>query len=158
MDKPSEALWYRAGLAFECTGCGHCCSGPQNGFVWVDDTEIAALAEHIGMGDDIDGFERKFVRRVGPRKSLIEYSDGDCIFLDPQSRNCSVYTSRPTQCRTWPFWSSNLASPNRWGAIARDCPGCNRGRVYSVEEIHKIQRGEEDASTSGSEPGEGPRC
>ncbi|MFM8572413.1 MAG: YkgJ family cysteine cluster protein [Pirellula sp.] len=131
--------WYRAGLAFECTGCGDCCSGPKAGFVWVDDQEIAAIAQIMGMADDIDGFEKRFVRAVGNRKSLVEYSDGDCIFLDPKTRRCSVYEARPRQCRTWPFWTQNLASPSRWGKIAKSCPGCNQGKLYSVEEIHKIE-------------------
>jgi len=76
-------VWYQAGLSFQCTGCGNCCSGPQTGFVWVSDQGIAAIAEIMNMGDDIDRFERQFVRTIGNRKSLVEYSDGDCIFLDP---------------------------------------------------------------------------
>jgi len=71
------------------TGCGNCCSGPASGFVWVNDEEIQSLANKLGM-TDTDAFERKFVRRVGNRKSLVEYSDGDCIFLDPRLQ------SRPT--------------------------------------------------------------
>ena len=27
--------WYRDGLRFECTRCGHCCTGAP-GYVWVD--------------------------------------------------------------------------------------------------------------------------
>lgn len=126
--------WYRGGLSFQCTGCGNCCSGPASGFVWVNDEEIQSLANKLGM-TDTDAFERKFVRRVGNRKSLVEYSDGDCIFLDPGSRSCIVYESRPSQCRTWPFWSSNLASPAAWGKAAQSCPGCNQGRLYSLKEI-----------------------
>ncbi len=127
--------WYSNGLAFQCTQCGHCCSGPSSGYVWVDDSEISALAMQMGMADDIDGFERRFVRQVGARKSLVEYSDGDCIFLDPQSRNCVVYESRPIQCRTWPFWNRNLESHQAWQNTAMSCPGCNRGMVIPLEAI-----------------------
>ncbi len=109
--------WYRNGLQFECTGCGNCCSGPQTGFVWVDDQEIFAIANQVGLADDVDRFERQFVRNIGQRKSLAEYSDGDCIFLEPQTKRCSVYESRPRQCRTWPFWKENLVSPSRWGKL-----------------------------------------
>jgi len=131
--------WYRAGLAFECTGCGNCCSGPQTGFVWVDQEEIESIAQKIGMQDDLDRFERKFVRNVGARRSLVEYSDGDCIFLDPKTRGCSVYEVRPKQCRTWPFWPSNLESPSKWGQAAKSCPGCNKGKLYTLEQIDRIQ-------------------
>jgi Fe-S-cluster containining protein len=131
--------WYRAGLAFECTGCGNCCSGPQTGFVWVDQEEIESIAQKIGMQDDLDRFERTFVRNVGARRSLVEYSDGDCIFLDPKTRGCSVYEVRPKQCRTWPFWQSNLESPSKWGQAAKSCPGCNKGKLYTLEQIDRIQ-------------------
>ena len=89
------------------------------------------------MKDNIEEFERKFTRQVGARVSLVEYSDGDCIFLDPTLRNCTVYHARPSQCRTWPFWASNLKSPRTWGLAASNCPGCNQGTLYSVQEIEK---------------------
>lgn len=136
---PGPGPWYRGGLAFQCTECGQCCSGPKSGFVWVDDAEIQRLANDVGMADT-DAFERKFIRRVGNRKSLVEYSDGDCIFLDPQTRRCGVYKARPSQCRTWPFWPANLSSPSAWGRVAQSCPGCNQGRVYSLQEIGLLAR------------------
>ncbi|MFM8189100.1 MAG: YkgJ family cysteine cluster protein [Pirellula sp.] len=140
-------VWYQAGLSFQCTGCGNCCSGPQTGFVWVSDQEIAAIAEKMNMGDDIDRFERQFVRTIGNRKSLVEYSDGDCIFLDPTLRQCSVYETRPIQCRTWPFWKENLASPTQWGQAAKSCPGCNRGKLYSLTQIEKILANSDQAAS-----------
>ena len=36
---------------------------------------------------------------------------------------CSVYHLRPTQCRTWPFWASNLRSERDWREAAAHCPG-----------------------------------
>lgn len=138
VSKPwGSETWYHSGLSFECTQCGCCCSGPGTGFVWVSPEEIQQIAAAVGMEDDLEAFERKFTRRIGARVSLIEYSDGDCIFLDPEKRNCTVYESRPVQCRTWPFWKSNLKSPKDWGEISRSCPGCNKGRLYSIDEITK---------------------
>jgi uncharacterized protein len=137
LSSENEIPWYSSGLSFECTQCGRCCSGPGTGFVWVTDEEIESIAKCMGMESDIDAFERKFVRRIGVKTSLVEYSDGDCIFLDPKTRTCSVYEARPRQCRTWPFWDSNLKSPKTWGKTAESCPGCNRGRVYTIDEIHE---------------------
>lgn len=134
-DHQDNQVWYRGGLRFECTQCGNCCSGPSTGYVWVDDEEIAALAIAYGMGDDVDGFERKFVRRVGIKRSLVEYADGDCIFLEPDSRSCMLYEARPKQCRSWPFWDCNLESPQAWSTAAKGCPGCNQGKLYKVDEI-----------------------
>ena len=51
-----------------------------------------------------------------------------------------IYPVRPGQCRTWPFWSENLASPNAWNKTAQKCPGINRGKLYSYEQIQKIKR------------------
>ena len=134
-DPSDETPWYSKGLSFECTQCGDCCSGPGEGYVWVTPEEIVALAAAIGMSDQQEEFERKFTRQVGELTSLVEYSDGDCIFLDPKSRTCSVYQARPVQCRTWPFWKSNVKSPRTWARAAKNCPGCNQGRLYSISEI-----------------------
>lgn len=124
--------WYKDGLQFECTQCGACCSG-EPGYVWVGDDEIAAMAGEMGL--EVDAFERKFVRQVGTERSLIEYPDGDCILLDPRTRRCTVYESRPTQCRTWPFWDSNLKKPKDWKQTCEVCPGAGTGRLYTLEEI-----------------------
>lgn len=102
--------------------------------MWVTDEEIANIADCLGY-TDVDTFERRFVRNVGHRKSLVEYPDGDCIFLDPEKRNCLVYGARPVQCRTWPFWTENIESPKAWNHVAKSCLGCNQGRVYTLEEI-----------------------
>jgi Fe-S-cluster containining protein len=127
--------WYSSGLRFECTQCGDCCTGAP-GHVWVDAEEIAALAAAVGE-EDVEEFERKFVRRVGARKSLKELpqADYDCIFLDSTTRRCLVYDARPKQCRTWPFWDSNLKTPEDWENAAEVCPGCNKGRLYEIEKI-----------------------
>ncbi len=105
------------------------------GFVWVDEQEIVALAAEMKMS--VDDFEHKFVRQVGLQKSLVEYPDGDCIFLDPQTRHCTVYEARPVQCRTWPFWSSNLKRKSDWKETCRVCKGSGQGQVHSLEEIEQ---------------------
>jgi Fe-S-cluster containining protein len=124
--------WYRDGLRFICTGCGDCCTG-EPGYVWVNRAEIAALAAALGLS--ADDFQRRCLRTVGSRKSLIERPGGDCILLDPQSRQCQVYQLRPRQCRTWPFWPSNLASPAAWQETSRRCRGCNRGPHVPLADI-----------------------
>lgn len=131
MSRDEFAPWYREGLAFECTRCGACCTGAP-GYVWVDAEEIARLAEN--RGESVEDFGRRYVRRVGHRLSLIERPGGDCIFWD-KSAGCTVYEARPVQCRTWPFWPENIASPEDWDHVTSVCPGSGRGRVFTVEEI-----------------------
>ena len=131
-DSEERTSWYAEGLRFECTQCGDCCSG-EPGYVWVDDTEIAAMALKMDMS--IDAFERKFIRNLGFDKSLTEYPDGDCILLDPKTRKCTVYGARPVQCRTWPFWDSNLKNRKDWKATCEGCPGAGQGKLYTFDEI-----------------------
>jgi Fe-S-cluster containining protein len=131
-----QGSWFQEGLQFECTGCGDCCTGAP-GFVWVEADEISELSEHLGMS--VADFERQFVRRVGSRKSLIEYANFDCVFLDANTRRCTVYEARPKQCRTWPFWQSNVETKAAWKRTSEACPGCGHGKLYSAEQVlHQI--------------------
>ena len=135
-DSEEPTSWYADGLRFECTQCGDCCSG-EPGYVWVDDTEIAAMAQKMDM--PIDAFERKFIRNLGSDKSLTEYPDGDCILLDPKTRKCTVYGARPIQCRTWPFWDSNLKKRKDWKVTCEVCPGAGQGKLYTFDEIETVR-------------------
>jgi uncharacterized protein len=129
--------WYHAGLKFQCTQCGDCCTGAP-GYVWVNKQEIEALAALLQL--DAAEFERRYVRKVGIRKSLVEFPNGDCVFFHGESRTCQVYDARPRQCRTWPFWNSNLANPESWQRTAQHCPGCNRGNLVSLEKIEEQRK------------------
>jgi len=128
----SDLPWYHAGLKFTCTECGDCCSGAP-GHVWVNNEEIVALAAAAGV--DVETFEDQYVRRVGARKSLKEFPNGDCVLLDGQTRKCTVYAARPRQCRTWPFWDSNLKTPEDWKHTCAVCPGSGHGRLHQLDEI-----------------------
>ena len=124
--------WYKGGLKFKCTACGNCCTGAP-GYVWVNKQEIEALAARLDM--DVDAFSRKYVRLIGIRRALLEYANGDCVFFDNQTRKCKVYQDRPRQCRTWPFWESNLRTPEAWAETCQVCPGSGKGKLYQLEQI-----------------------
>lgn len=126
--------WYKDGLRFQCTGCGDCCTGAP-GYVWVNQAEIDALAKRLGMSSV--EFERKYVREVGVRRTLKERRNFDCVFLDAATRKCTVYEDRPRQCRTWPFWNSNLKTPEAWNRTCEVCPGSGKGKLYSIELIEE---------------------
>ncbi len=131
---PAPEPWYKDGLKFKCTGCGDCCTGAP-GYVWVNQVEIDALAERLGM--ESAKFEKKYVRQIGVRRSLVEYKNGDCVFFDTKTRKCQVYEQRPRQCRTWPFWNSNLRSPETWAETCESCPGSGKGKLYQLEHIQE---------------------
>ena len=135
--------WYVGGLNFECTGCGGCCSGPDEGYIWIKKAEIKMLADKLDM--NVKQVHEKYLRKIVVRYSIIEdFKTKDCIFLNEcgNGKGCAVYEVRPNQCRTWPFWSSNLHNPDSWNTAGITCPGMNRGRHYSFEEIEELRKQE----------------
>jgi len=134
--------WYEDGLCFACTQCGNCCTGPP-GAVWFTDDEGRGMAEKLGIG--IDSFYRQYARKIGSKWSLTErLVDGkyDCILLDRTTPkpSCSVYEARPSQCRSWPFWSENLKSREAWDRAKEKtpCPGMDTGPLIPVEAIRVL--------------------
>jgi Fe-S-cluster containining protein len=127
------------GLRFACTLCGSCCTGPS-GFVLFTDDEADAMASRLGLtrGEFLDRYTRDTVlgRSLDEKPSAF---GNDCVFLDreaiPGKAVCGLYEARPEQCRTWPFWKSNLESPRRWDRAARGCPGMNRGPLTPPDRI-----------------------
>lgn len=123
--------WYADGLRFTCTQCGDCCTG-EPGFVWVTDEEIAAIAEF--RKEPVGEVTQLYTRRSKGRRTLKEKANGDCVFFK-HGRGCTIYSVRPPQCRTWPFWESNIATPEDWERTERNCPGSGEGELIPVEEI-----------------------
>jgi len=132
-----------AGLRFGCTMCGNCCSGPP-GYVLFTEAEGRAIAERLGVAyeqflaeyteDTLRG--RSIRERAGPRGF-------DCVFLDrdsiPGKAVCAIYEHRPSQCRTWPFWTKLLRSRDDWIRAKATCPGLDSGRLYTPVEIRIIR-------------------
>lgn len=127
---PTARLWYARGLRFECQRCGACCRG-EPGYVWVRGNEIRAIARFLRL--PVGDFARRYVREALGAYSLVELPNGDCVFWSPEG--CRIYPVRPTQCRTFPFWQEYVQSPRGWRRAARRCPGVNRGRLYTAEEV-----------------------
>ena len=124
--------WYRNGLQFRCTQCGNCCTGDP-GVVWITPEELQAIADLLGVSTG--EVKLQHTRLYGTRLSLREYANGDCTFFDPATRGCTVYEARPVQCRTWPFWNSNLQSPEHWQKVQQNCPGAGTGDFVPLQEI-----------------------
>ncbi|MHC4462356.1 MAG: YkgJ family cysteine cluster protein [Planctomycetota bacterium] len=138
--KLNKTPWYVGGLHFECLQCGECCSGPSEGYIWVTKPEIQIIADFLKITPG--QLRQVHLKRVGLRTTIIEHPGSkDCIFLQETNgqKRCTIYAVRPSQCRIWPFWPSNLASPNDWNKAAQKCCGINRGKHYSIEEIEKIK-------------------
>ncbi|MCA8959116.1 MAG: YkgJ family cysteine cluster protein [Planctomycetes bacterium] len=142
---PVKKCWYENGLDFACTQCGHCCK--VEGFVWVDRSEIEAIAAHLGLS--VDEFGRRYLRRVHRRYSLLEKPNLECVFWDD---GCRIYSVRPTQCRTFPFWPDHLKSFAAWDDLSEECPGIGGPRHYTRTEIDELRRGRgQTRATRGSD-------
>src|ERR1051325_11004616 len=103
----TREVWYADGLRFRCTQCGNCCTGAP-GFVWVNDDEIRGIAEYLG--EPLEEALERWTRGTHRGRSLREKANGDCVFYDRKA-GCTIYPVRPRQCRTWPFWQSNVTDP-----------------------------------------------
>lgn len=128
----AEQPWYADGLKFQCTGCGNCCTGAP-GAVWVDDEEVEQIATCLDK--PVGEIRLFYTRPLRGKTSLTEHPNGDCTFFDSNTRRCTIYEARPKQCRTWPFWKSNVETPKDWQETQKECPGAGQGDFVSLEEI-----------------------
>ena len=58
-----------------------------------------------------------------------------CRIFYQDGVGCTIYAVRPRQCRTWPFWESNVRTPEDWQRTCRVCPGSGKGDLIPAEEI-----------------------
>ena len=82
--------WFGDGVSFSCTQCGNCCTGPS-GFVWFDEDEAQAMADHLAM--DVRSFYQRYARRAMGRWTLEEEKNGknyDCVFLKENEEGLSL--------------------------------------------------------------------
>ena len=138
---PGAKPWYASGLHFTCTGCGQCCTGPESGYVFVDEDEILAMAAALEL--DVDTFGARYLRMTPDGAySLTERPDNlDCVFW-VEEVGCQVYEARPTQCRTYPFWPEVVESREAWEEEAESCPGIEEGgERYTRARIERIVSG-----------------
>jgi Fe-S-cluster containining protein len=131
-----EETWYKDGLRFHCTRCGNCCTG-EPGHVWVNAEELAAIALH--RGEPVEEVVALYTYLAYRGRSLREKGNGDCVFFDRQA-GCTIYPVRPRQCRTWPFWESNVRSPEEWERTCAVCPGSGQGDLIPSEEITRRRK------------------
>ena len=157
--------WYREGLRFGCTRCGNCCRGAGNVWADDGEIAVLAAAlqmdeaefrtVYVRMASSASPAPSASVHpaasstppaspaplaggsaaAASPRAMVLrQRHDGDCVFFHPE-RGCTVYHARPRQCRSYPFWSGIVHSPEDWTAESRCCPGIGRGDLHPADEI-----------------------
>ncbi|MDR1933052.1 MAG: YkgJ family cysteine cluster protein [Spirochaetales bacterium] len=131
--------FYARGLHFTCRRCSRCCRF-EPGFVFLSEEDLDVFTGGLGLKKTV--FIERYCREVpingNLRLSLKEKPNLDCIFWE--EGGCRAYLYRPLQCRSYPFWHSNLVSPQRWDALKSSCPGVGKGRLHSREEIELFLR------------------
>ncbi|MCB1175396.1 MAG: YkgJ family cysteine cluster protein [Leptospiraceae bacterium] len=126
-----KLLQNAGGFRFDCTACGNCCHGP--GLVWFSVEELNNIYDYL----ELHKTARSALQAIliqGWQNGLAYHSAQEhCHFLNASGR-CQIYPVRPLQCRTFPFWSSNFASPYALGELQKNCPGCNdpQARQYTA--------------------------
>ena len=141
-----ELPWYAKGLNFKCTECGKCCTGAP-GYVWLNEQEISQIAQYLGLS--IEEFTKRYLRTVNGRLSLKEHPKTyDCVFL--KDKKCEIYSLRPTQCRTFPWWPWNLKTEKGWQEAAQYCEGIRPDaplvEFCQIEEQRLIQERESNGN------------
>ncbi|MFW6312451.1 MAG: YkgJ family cysteine cluster protein [Spirochaetota bacterium] len=134
MDEQNGGPFYRDGLRFSCTRCSLCCRF-DSGYVWLSRADVSRLAAGLDLPEKtvIDRYCH-IVNIAGFKQlSLREQQNMDCVFWIDGA--CSVYGSRPLQCRSNPFWSHQLPDRATWNRAGDHCPGVNAGKLHSRADI-----------------------
>ena len=129
--------FYVRGLRFSCMRCSVCCRF-ESGFVFLSEEDVSMLCSTVKL-EKLD-FLEKYCRWVPGEAgedvlSLKEKNNLDCVFWSSEQDGCSVYKTRPLQCRAFPFWPSVIRDENSWKLAAGDCPGMNSGTLHSCDSI-----------------------
>ena len=133
-------MFYDNGLKFECQRCSFCC-GHSPGFVYLSKRDLDALRGfyNLSVKEFVEKYSRWADYYYGEKVlALLEKSNYDCILWE---NGCSAYEARPVQCSTYPFWAWMLKDNQTWNDCAKDCPGMNKGRLWTKEEIEKNKSG-----------------
>jgi len=104
-----------------CATCeGNCCIG-ESGYIWITKEECIKLAHLLGIS--LQELGEKYLLKVGYKYSLREKqlskNNYACVFFDLVKKQCSVYSARPSQCKTFPFWEYFLKNVNE---VKKECP------------------------------------
>jgi Fe-S-cluster containining protein len=141
-------------LKFRCTRCGNCCKEP---LLPLTDADVRRIAGRTGddptdfvvwidrFGIDMDDEPEAFVMlRQGRRVMVLRHDRRGCRYLGEQG--CTIYSSRPTGCRVFPFDPSF----DKQGKLRRlrliDATDCRyeldgRNDVDTIQSLHERHQG-----------------
>ena len=126
---------YINGIYFKCQGSSNCCVSRGNyGYVYLSINDLIRLSKYLNIS--VNNFKKNYCEYSNGCLHLKEiYSNGNCQFLN--NKKCSIYSARPTQCRTWPFWNENM-NTKKWNKeLINFCPGIGKGKIINFSIIQK---------------------
>tara|TARA_B100000686_G_C16606757_1_gene871609 strand:+ start:266 stop:685 length:420 start_codon:yes stop_codon:yes gene_type:complete len=124
--------WLKESIRFECQpDCFKCCSKP--GVVFMTPAEATQAANYIDV--PLSWFKKEFLSLQGDLYLIEVKDDKPCPFLTDEG--CAIHETKPSQCRTYPFWQENMESKNHWELTSVFCPGIGKGPKITKKEITK---------------------
>ena len=134
-----QPYYRRARLRFACTGCGACCTGAAD-HVEVDAREAEAIRRFLGVSPA--WYRRRYlIREPDGSRGIRLDDDGRCPFLGRNNR-CRIYSVRPRQCRSYPWWPELVNHRHGWEEEAKRCEGMNRGEIVPLAYIERTLSGQ----------------
>lgn len=127
-------------LPFDCTGCGNCCKTTGNVYMSPQEVAVAAAYKNMTTTEFIDSYAdyKLEATTTETSNSAVSAGGGDvpwillqnrepetgegpaaCVFLDRETNMCGIYSVRPIQCSTYPFWTNILESEQKWNEEVR---------------------------------------
>jgi Fe-S-cluster containining protein len=114
----STAPSSEAPFEWSCRRSGRCCTHGE-GRVWLLEGEEEALARATGLS--LESFRARHVVQVGEGRSL-RTPGGRCTLLAGENE-CTVYSARPAQCASFPYWPAILEGGAAYRRALATCPG-----------------------------------
>ena len=142
-----DLINFSKGIRFECQGSGRCCvSRGSYGLVYLGNVDLRRFSKYFNLS--LKEFKKKYCQITDGFIHLTEKEEqkGNCIFL--KDKMCTVYKSRPSQCRTWPFWNDNMNTKVWNQDISVNCPGIGKGKLISHDKINKFLKEDLDNEKS----------
>jgi hypothetical protein len=103
---------------FRCQKSGNCCKA--GGYVYVTAPELLHMSESLGLSSTV--FREKYVVTQHGWDLIATPTHRTRCFLDDEDR-CTVYSSRPAACRSYPDWPEIWKSEAILQSECQTCPG-----------------------------------
>lgn len=139
----------KEGFHFSCQFCGRCCTGFDEGDVYLYRDDILRLVSHLNGGKCNDRVLKEFARQYlkithqtfywkdddakrgkNYRIEVLGFkftgTDQHCEFMGKDNK-CSVYKAAPFQCISYPWWQMHLDKPRKLKEYSKKCPALDNG-------------------------------